>query len=165
MPKPTAAGSPGPDLRATAEPAAALVHELMEARDERRLLYLVLTGAPARSPSQGGCPGLLWGYDHLERSRWNVAQSVLVDVDALDDVAILGALHDLVLRVLGLVQRQSQLFHRFHLLVVIRGGKVYQVLRELLPENRFEPGAPTRSAAPPTGPSQAALLNQSLRVP
>ena len=25
------------------------------------------------------------------------------------------------------------------------GGKVYQVLRELLPKNRFEPGAPTRT--------------------
>ena len=74
--------------------------------------------APARLPSQGGCPGLLRRYDDLERGRWNVAQSVLVDVDALDDAAILGAVHDLVLRVLGLVQRQSQLFHRFHLLVV-----------------------------------------------
>ena len=56
---------------------------------------------PARFPSQGGCPGLLRGYDHLERGRWNFAQSVLVDVDALDDVAALGAVHDLVLRVLG----------------------------------------------------------------
>ena len=55
---------------------------------------------PARFPSQGGCPGLLRGYDHLERGRWNFAQSVLVDVDALDDVAVLGAVHDLVLRVL-----------------------------------------------------------------
>ncbi len=53
----------------------------------------------------------------------------------------------------------------FHLLVVIGGGKVYQVLHELLPKNRFEPGAPTRSAAPATGPSQVARLNQSLRVP
>ena len=60
---------------------------------------------PARFSSQGGCPGLLRGYDHLERGRWNVAQSVLVDVDALDDVVVLGAVHDLVLRVLGLVQR------------------------------------------------------------
>ena len=39
----------------------------------------------------------------------------------------------------------------FHLLVVIGGGKVYQVLRELLPKNGFEPDSPTRSAAPPTG--------------
>ena len=99
----------------------------------QRSVYLVFTGAdaPARFPSQGGCLGLLRGYDHLERGRWNVAQSVLVDVDALDDVAVLGAVHDLVLRVLGLVQRQSQLFHCFHLLVVIDGGKVYQVSREL----------------------------------
>ena len=28
---------------------------------------------------------------------------------------------------------------------------MYQVLRELLPKNGFEPDAPTRSAAPPTG--------------
>ena len=42
---------------------------------------------------------------------------------------------------------------------------MYQVLRELLPENRFEPSTPTRSAATPTGPSQVALLNQLLRVP
>ena len=40
-----------------------------------------------------------------------------------------------------------------------------RVLHELLPENRFEPGAPTRSDALATGPSQAARLNQSLRVP
>ena len=31
---------------------------------------------------------------------------------------------------------------------------MYRVLRELLPEDRFESGAPTRSAAPPTGPVQ-----------
>ena len=55
----------------------------------------------------------LCGYDNLERVRWDVTQSVLVDVDALDDLAVLGAVHDLVLRVLGLVQRQSQLFHPF----------------------------------------------------
>ena len=115
-------------------------------------------------PNQGGCPGLLRGYDHQERGGWNVAQSVLVDVDALDDIAVLGAVHDLVLRVLGLVQRQSQLFHRFHLLVAIGGGKVYRVVHELSPENRFEPGSPARSAAPATGPSQVARLNQSLRV-
>ena len=42
---------------------------------------------------------------------------------------------------------------------------MYRVLHELLPKNRFEPGAPTRSAAPATGPSQVARLNQSLRVP
>ena len=42
---------------------------------------------------------------------------------------------------------------------------MYQVLRELLPKNRFEPGAPTRSAAPPTGPLQVGLRNRSLRVP
>ena len=42
---------------------------------------------------------------------------------------------------------------------------MYQVLHELLPKNRFEPGAPTRSAAPSPGPSQVARLNQSLRVP
>ena len=40
-----------------------------------------------------------------------------------------------------------------------------RVLHELLPENRFEPGASRRSAAPPTGPSQEALLKQSLRIP
>ena len=74
--------------------------------------------APSWFPRQGGCPGLLRGYDHLERGGWNVAQSVLVDVDTLDDGAVLGPVHDLVLRVLGLVQRQSQLIHRFHLLVV-----------------------------------------------
>jgi hypothetical protein len=75
--------------------------------------------APSAVPhSQGGWLGLLRGYDHLKRGWWNVAQSVLVDVDALDDFAVLGAVHDLVLRVLGLVQRQSQSFHRFHLLVV-----------------------------------------------
>ena len=83
-------------------------------------LYLGCTGAtPQRgSPAKEAALGLLRGYDHLERVRWNVAQSVLVDVDALDDVAVLGAVHDLVLRVLGLVQCQSQLFHNFHLLVV-----------------------------------------------
>ena len=79
--------------------------------------------ASARVPSRGSpakeaALGLLRGYDHLERVRWDVAQSVLVDVDALDDFAVLGSVHDLVLRVLGVVQRQSQLFHRFHLLVV-----------------------------------------------
>ena len=68
---------------------------------------------PARFPSQGGYPGLLRGYDHLERGRWNVAQSVLVDVDALDDVAVLGAVHDLVLRVLGLVQGSESTFPSF----------------------------------------------------
>ena len=31
---------------------------------------------------------------------------------------------------------------------------MYRVLCELLPEDRFESGAPTRSAAPPTGPVQ-----------
>ena len=125
--------------------------------------------APA-VPQPGGCPGLLRGYDHLERGWWNVAQSVLVDVDALDDVAVLGAVHDLVLRVLGLVQRQRQLFHRFHLLVVIGGGKVYRVLCELLPENRFEPGAPTRSAAPPnrattSGPPQPVVASPATHRP
>ena len=42
---------------------------------------------------------------------------------------------------------------------------MYRVLHELLPKNWFEPGAPTRSAAPSPGPSQVSLLNQSLRVP
>ena len=42
------------------------------------------------SPAKEAALGLLCGYDHLERVRWNFAQSVLVDVDALDDVAVLG---------------------------------------------------------------------------
>ena len=91
--------------------------------------------APSWFPSQGGYLGFLRGYDHLDRGRWNVAQSVLVDVDTLDDFAVLGAINNLVLRVLGLVQQQSQLFHRFHPLVVIGGGKVYRVFRELAPKN------------------------------
>ena len=74
--------------------------------------------APSWFPSQGGYLGFLRGYDHLKRGGWNVAQSILVDVDTLDDGAVLGPINDLVLRVLGLVQRQSQLIHRFHLLVV-----------------------------------------------
>ena len=47
---------------------------------------------------------LLRGYDHLYRGRESVAQRVLVDVDALDDAAVLGTVHRLVLRFLGLVQ-------------------------------------------------------------
>ena len=74
--------------------------------------------APSWFPSQGGYLGFLRGYDHLKRGGWNVAQSILVDVDTLDDGAVLGPINDLLLRVLGLVQRQSQLIHRFHLLVV-----------------------------------------------
>ena len=97
---------------------------------------------PARFPSQGGCPGLLRGYDHLERGRWNFAQSVLVDVDALDDVAVLGAVHDLVLRVLGLVQGQSQRFHRFHLLVV---GETYAPKRVACIEHNTSEGARRRT--------------------
>ena len=49
--------------------------------------------ASARFPSSGSpakeaALGSLRGYDHLERGRWDVAQSVLVDVDALDDLAV-----------------------------------------------------------------------------
>ena len=41
--------------------------------------------APSWFPSQGGYLGFLRGYDHLKRGGWNVAQSILVDVDTLDD--------------------------------------------------------------------------------
>ena len=60
---------------------------------------------------------LLLGYDHLDLSRRDVAEGVLVDVDALDDAAIPGAVHHLILRVLGLVQGQSQRFYRSQLLL------------------------------------------------
>ena len=88
-------------------------------------LYVVFTGATPQRGSPAAVPQprrLPWAYC-ADMTTWSVAggsspQSVLVDVDALDDLAVLGAVHDLVLRVLGLVQRQSQLFHSFHLLVV-----------------------------------------------
>ena len=77
-------------------------------------------GDPARFPQPGRLPGLLLEYDNLEGGRRQVAQSILVDVEALENVAVLGSVHDLVLCVFGFVQRQSQLSHHFHLLVGIR---------------------------------------------
>ena len=97
----------------------------------------------------------LCGYDHLERVRWDVAQSVLVDVDALDDLAVLGSVHDLVLRVLGLVKRQSQLFHGFHLHVV-RGA--HPPKRVVYTEHNTNPeGGVQRPNATGWRPSQAPL--------
>ena len=107
-------------------------------------LYRVFTGATAQrgSPAREAARAYCGGYDHLERGRWNFAQSVLVDVDALDDVAVLGAVHDLVLRVLGLVQGQSQRFHRFHLLVV---GETYAPKRVACIEHNTSEGARRRT--------------------
>ena len=97
---------------------------------------------PSGFPSQGGYLGFLRGYDHLKRGGWNVAQSVLVDVDTLDDFAVLGPVHDLVLRVLGFVQGQSQRFHRFHLLVV---GETYAPKRVACIEHNTSEGARRRT--------------------
>ena len=57
---------------------------------------------PARRPSAVPQPRRLPWAHCADMTTWSVA----------------GAVHDLVLRVLGLVQRQGQLFHSFHLLVL-----------------------------------------------
>ena len=96
---------------------------------------------PARRPSAVPQPRRLPWAHCADMTTWSVA----------------GAVHDLVLRVLGLVQRQSQLFHRFHLLVVVVMG-TYPSKRVVYTEHNTNPeGGVQRPDTTGQRPSRAPL--------